>query len=132
MSIFKPLEGLLRARLLRAGSEHRVDPDLLPELVEDVHATERPAVADTHVAGTGCGSHRRLVASDHAQDAGGEASQLIRVEMIGTTEVVDHLRDRAATLGVPDVLGELVVADLAAVGVATLRDPQVHAYQLPA
>jgi len=57
---------------------------------------------------------------------------LVGVELVGAAEVVDDLGDGAAALGVPDVLGELVVADLGAVGVLALRDAEVHAYRLHA
>jgi hypothetical protein len=98
-----------------------------------VNAAVRPAVSDPNVAGASCdydGAGRVALVRHHAQDARGEPAQLVLVELIGPAEVVDHLRDRVAARWVPDVLGELVVADLAAIGVPPLGDAKVHVYPI--
>jgi len=46
--------------------------------------------------------------------------ELVAIELVSPAEVVDDVRDGAALLLVPLVLGELVVADDGAVGVLAL------------
>lgn len=54
---------------------------------------------------------------------------MIGVKLVGAPEVVEHLRDRTPALGIPVVLGKLVVADFAAVSVPALGHAKVHAYR---
>ena len=106
------------------GREHRRDVQLLPELIEHVDATVRPSVSDGDITRL---REERSVIGEDAQDALGQPTQLLSVELIGAAEAVDDLGDSTAALAVPGVLGELVVADLGSVSVATLGGAQVHA-----
>lgn len=63
----------------------------------------------------------------HARDRAAQADEGIAVELIGAPEVVDDLHAGALGLGVPDVVGELVVGDLAAVAVLAAGSAEVHA-----
>ena len=116
-----------RGRLVlpRVSPQDLLDAKLLPDLLDDPHYAVRPRVTDGHaVAGDAAVAH-------HAKDAAREPSQIIGIDLVGPTEVVDDLRHRMAALRVPNVLGKLVVADLAAVLVPALRDAQVHALSVP-
>ena len=118
-----PLEGLPIPALRRLRGDHLVETELAPQALQHVHAAVRLGVEDPDVR---IGGHRVLRGYD-AEDAAGEAAQRGGVELIGATEVVDDPRDRTAFHGIPDVLGELVVLDDRAVGVAAPRRSQVHA-----
>ena len=84
-----------------------------------MHAAVGPRIAHAHVARAGVVAGGSVC--EDAKDALGEAPQLLAIDLVGATEVVDDLRDRAPALGVPGVLGELVVAHLRSVRVAALR-----------
>ena len=83
-------------------------------MLEDPDATVGPCLPESEVP---CFSQQCVVVREHAQDALGQATERLPVELIGPAEVVDHSGDGAAASGVPDVLGELEVADLRAVRV---------------
>jgi len=119
----RPLERLADALPLQALREQGVDAEFLPELLEHVDAAVRPARVQADVLERG----ELLLAGEDPQDALGEAAQRVRVELVSPAEVVDDLGDGAAARGVPDVLGELVVAHLAAILVPAPRGAEVHA-----
>jgi hypothetical protein len=117
-----------RERLARRAppqqvAEHRVELELAPQRLDHVHHAKGPGVAHPHVRLGG----QRLLAREDAQDAPGQSLQGRAVQGVGAAEVVDDLRDGATLVAVPGVLGELVVLDHRAVGVAAASGAQVHA-----
>ena len=52
------------------------------------------------------------------------------IQLVGSTEVVDDSGHCTALGRIPGVLGELIVPDGRAVGIAALRGAQVRAYPI--
>ncbi len=117
-----------QARLL---PQDGVDAQLLPQLLQNPDATEWPSIEQLDCR-TILRHHLALLFLDYAQDTLGKSLQRSDVKLVGSAEVVHDPRHRAAFAGIPGVLGELVVANGRAVGIAALGGAQVHAYLLPA
>jgi hypothetical protein len=86
--------------------------------------------------GPGVLEHKRRIRRDDVlgartpQDALGQAAQPLPRGVVHAAEVVDDAGLGALVLGIPGVLGELVVGDGAAVGETALRLPQEHAHAI--
>ena len=118
-----PLEGLGRALAPGEVFQDSWDLQLRPEGVEHVRTSIRPALEHTDIR-LSC---QRLLAREHPQDAARKSAHRLGVDLVPPTEAVDDLGHGTALLGVPDVLGQLVVPDHGAIGVSATDGAQVHA-----
>jgi hypothetical protein len=91
--------------------------------MQRVRAAQRPGLGELQAVGRGGQGRVRV---EEPRDRGDQPLQRLAVRVVLAAEVVDDLRLRPAQLRVPDVVGELEVADLAAVLVPPRRRPQVR------
>ena len=70
----------------RLSPQDLLEPELLPDLLDDPHHAVGPRVADGHaITGDAAIPH-------HAQDATRESAQIVVIEVVSAAEVVDDLR----------------------------------------
>jgi hypothetical protein len=89
-----------------------------------MHGAERPGIEQVNVW---LGDHRLLPGAD-TQNAAGQATQGRTINLFGSAEILNDLGDGAALLGVPGILGELVVLDGGAIGILAASGAQVYAW----
>ena len=99
------------------------DPEPRPQGIQGPGAAERAGLGELQAVG-GRGQGRFRV--EEPGDGRDQALERLAVRGVLAAEVVDDPHRRPALLRVPDVVGELEVADLRAVLVPPWRRPQVH------
>ena len=104
-------------------ADHAIDSQLVPERLHDVHGAVGPGIEHGN---SWLGGHRFLAGED-TQNAAGKATQGHTIDLLGPAKVVDDLADGAALVGIPKILGQLVVLDGGAVCILAASGAQVHA-----
>jgi hypothetical protein len=106
-------------------AQRAIDPELLPQAVQQPHAAHRPRLDHLELAAERR-QQARAVAGDEARDRRRQPPQRVEVELVLAAEVDQHLgaRDPADAA----VVRQLHVADHRAVLAPPPRRPQVHAH----
>jgi len=120
-------DACLEAPPLGHLSQRLADPEALPQLAEHERPAEAARVDDLDLAPRAGGD--QFCGFQEPRDRRDEAPKRLTVDLIGATEIVDHLGDRAARHRVALVVGELEVRDNRSVPVTPSRLPQVHHLQ---
>jgi len=123
----RPLQRRVPPFWLHAARNTLPQSPPLPEGLQDVEAAVGPGVLEDHVRR---GRHH-LLGRGPAEDALGEASQPLARLGVHPPEVINDPRLGLARLGVPGVLGQLVVGHRRPIGQSALGLAQEHASPMP-
>ena len=108
--------------------EGLADAEAVPQRQGHMRGPGPASAAQLHVLqGGGASGLHQLLAGD-PRDGGAEALQGLCLQLVGAAKVVQDPGLSAARVGVPVVLGELVIGDGGAVFVLASGGAEVHAY----
>ena len=115
--------------LFGASADGGADAEVLPAGAGGKHDTQFEHPLDLDLRTIRCpGPVGGLITVlKHAIDALDQSLEFGPIELIGTAETMHHAGFSSLSVGVPDALGEGVVADGRAVAVVALGDAQIHA-----
>ena len=122
-----PLRRRVQPAALQQAPHRRADAQPLPQRVQHVRAAQRPGLGELQALrrdGPG------LPGLQVTGDGGDQPLQRLPGSGLLPAEVVDDLHPRPLRGRVPHVMGQLQVADLAAVLVPPRRRPQVHILEI--
>jgi len=126
--LFNPAGRWIEPPALQELPQDLADAEAAPEAVEGPGSAQGSRLEEAQLGRLG---GQRLLGREGSGEGADQAANGVAVELVFSAEVEEHPHVGAAGLLVPDVVGELQVADHAAVRGASGGGPQVHTGIVP-
>ena len=124
-----PFRARVEAAARKQPRQRPVDAEDPPQAVKRPRPADRPRLHEAQLPARR--RSQRLIGLEHPLKRADQPHDRGAVQPVLTPEAVQHPHDRVPGLGVPLVVRELQIADLAAVRALACRAPQIHDYLEP-